>query len=125
MIRREEGEQRALIQWADLHPWGPDLIAIPNGHALGYKRGIMSAMGVRVGVSDLFLSVPMAKAGDPPYLRRPGLWIELKAKGGRVSMAQADWLLRKRAQGYAAECCFSFEEAKAAIERYLAGEWEG
>lgn len=59
---------------------GVRILAIPNGgwrHPATAKR--LRAEGVRPGVPDLFI---------PSW----NVWVEIKrAKGGRVSQAQADW----------------------------------
>lgn len=67
--------------------------------------------GVKKGVPDLFLAVPKKACG--------GLWIEMKKKGGKVTLEQREWLAKFVMQGYQAEVCYSFEEAKDIILRYI------
>lgn len=72
-------------------------------------------LGVRSGVPDMFLPVPMGGSH--------GLFIELKrAEGGRLSEAQRKWLTWLGELGYTAVCCHGWEEAKAAIEDYMRAE---
>ena len=113
----EEQEQAAVIQWRDLmigrFPCLKNLIHIPNGglrsksEAVRFKR-----LGVRAGVSDLFL--PVARKGYH------GLWIEMKRqKGGKLSKDQKEWINDMFEQGYLAVRCDGAEEAIGMLERYL------
>jgi hypothetical protein len=112
----ESAEQAKLVEWADLnrgqYPELSLLHAIPNG---GYRNITtatrLKAEGVRAGVPDLCL--PVARGG---YY---GLYIELKAKGGRVQGNQREWLQQLTAQGYKAVVAFGFNEAREIIEEYL------
>jgi hypothetical protein len=76
---------------------------------------ILKAMGVRAGVSDLFLPVP---AGG-----KHGLWLELKALGGAISTEQRVWLGEMRKNGYSAFLCVGWEDARDRIVEYLGGEF--
>jgi hypothetical protein len=97
--RSEHIEQREFVQWARQNT--PMLIiAIPNGG----KRGKLEAMrlqaeGVTAGVPDL--QIPMFN-----------LWIEMKAKGGRLSPVQK--AMHERlvdVEGQTVEVCYSTAEA--------------
>jgi hypothetical protein len=93
------------------------LFHIPNGGSRSGREGVMfKAMGVKPGVSDLFLPV---KHWDG----RGGLWLEMKAEGGRESEDQIKWLNLMRSGGYEARLAFGWEEAVEAIKEYLGGEW--
>jgi len=114
----EAHEQRTLIQWATLaaveEPRLRLLMMIPNGAARPGTRGALVAQGLRSGVPDLFLPVPSG--------RYHGLWLELKRRsGGRVTPEQREWITRLRGQGYRAEVCRGWEEARHCIVDYLAG----
>ena len=113
----EEQEQAAVIEWRDLmavqFPALEDLIHIPNGglrsksEAVRFKR-----LGVRPGVSDLFLPEPVGKYH--------GLWVEMKRQeGGKLSPAQKDWLDRMNRKGYLAVRANGAEEACEVIYKYL------
>lgn len=109
----EEIEQQAFIKWAHTHPLIRDLVFhIPNGGRRNRLEGAkLKRMGVRAGVSDLFIPYPAHG--------RHGLWIELKSASGSLSAAQQEWLVKMRALGYGAEVAHGWEGAKAAVERYL------
>ena len=120
MKNEEAREQSALIKWAEFstakHPCLRFLFAIPNGG----KRNVITAMnmkreGVKSGVPDLFLAHP-SKGFH-------GLFIEMKKrKGGKTSEAQNRWLTMLSAEGYRAEVCQGWEEAKNVIEQYITSE---
>ena len=116
----EEQEQAAVMEWRELmqyqFPDLEDLIHIPNGglrsksEAVRFKR-----LGVRPGVSDLFLPSPVGKYH--------GLWIEMKRKkGGRLEPEQKDWIERMNRKGYLALVAHGAEEACDMIYQYLTGE---
>jgi len=118
----EAGEQSMLIQWADRIAWKyPEatlLFHIANGgHRDAIEAAHLKAQGVKAGVPDLFL--PTAKGGYN------GLFLEMKAPGGRLQPNQREWLDTLNEQGYRAVTCFGFEQAKAEIERYLQSEKPG
>ena len=115
----EEQEQAAVIEWRDLmavqFPALEDLIHIPNGglrsksEAVRFKR-----LGVRPGVSDLFLPEPVGKYH--------GLWVEMKRKkGGKLRPDQKDWIDRMNRKGYLAVRADGAEEACEVIYKYLTG----
>ena len=115
----EHLEQVALMQWASLptslkrYPELELLHAVPNGgHRFISVAKAMKAEGVKPGVPDLDLPVPRG-----PFI---GLRIELKAKGGKESPPQRWWRERLTAHGHRALVCVGWEEAKRAIETYLA-----
>lgn len=111
--RTENWEQRQLVQWARKYPWGQLLFHIPNEN-----HHHDTPLGVRSGVPDLMLPVPM---GD-----RHGLFIEMKrADGGRLSETQRKWLTWLNELGYEAVCCHGWGAARDAIERYMGLEQQG
>lgn len=130
MIHREDAEQKALIDWADLVPMPPGLalhrgakvgeylFAVPNGGARGrIEAARLKGLGVRSGVSDLFFSFP--SPGAPP---KHGLYIEMKAPkphGARVTANQHAFQERMLFAGYAAVICFGWDAARRAISMYL------
>jgi hypothetical protein len=112
----EHQEQATLFRWAAFAEarW-PELAllhAIPNG---GHRNKVVAAKlkaeGVRAGVPDLCL--PVARG------RWHGLYIELKAKGGRASPRQLEWFGALRRQGYRVELCVGWTAARQVIEGYL------
>jgi len=113
---REHREQVALVEWAQLiTPRCPALallFAIPNGGARHPAVAAkLKAEGVRAGVPDLCL--PVARGGFH------GLYVELKAAGGRVAPAQQQWHERLRAEGYAVVVAVGWVAAARALCDYL------
>jgi hypothetical protein len=113
----EDTEQAALMTWARWQQFegcklSDYLHHSPNGGKRDAREaGRLKAQGVMAGFPDLFLFVP--RAG------RHGLFIELKAKGGRVTERQSEVMHRLKTQGYECKVCFGFDEAKDAILGYL------
>ena len=112
----EDTEQTIVIKWAQLmesrYPALKLLYHIPNGG----KRSIteakrFKAQGVKAGVPDLCLPYANGKYN--------GLYIELKAIGGRLSEIQKQWLTLLEIVGYKAVCCYGADEAIATIAKYL------
>lgn len=113
----EHYEQKALFLWAEYQakntPELSLLFSIPNGG----QRNIIIARklkdeGVKAGVPDMYL--PVARGSYH------GLFIELKSKDGVTSKNQDLWLRRLEEQGYMAQVCYGWQEAKEEIEKYLA-----
>lgn len=111
--------QVSVIQWWNYacHGWRLPafaLHAIPNAGA-GAQRGQagkMKAEGTRAGIPDLFLAVPVGRAG--------GLYIEMKrAVGGKVSPEQRAVMNYLMKAGYVVAVCRSLDEARETITRYL------
>ncbi len=130
MIHREDDEQKALIQWADVCPMpagmslhrgakiGDYLFAIPNG---GYRRpreaSRLVGLGVRAGVSDLFFAFP-----SPDVPIKHGLFIEMKAPkpyGRAPSKKQDQFAFKMREAGYKTALCYGWDGARLAIMDYL------
>jgi len=116
-VEREHFEQVALFDWAAYHlkrlPELALLFAIPNGGKRSKAvAGKLKAEGVKSGVPDICL--PVARGSYH------GLYIELKAKGGKASTNQLVWLEKLRDQDYYACVCVGWESARNVIESYLA-----
>ena len=105
-----------MMRWQGLPlPIGAYLFAVPNGGKRGkIEAAIMKAEGVRAGMLDLMLFVPVH-----PY---HGLFVEMKRlKGGRVSGAQEDCIEKLDSMGYKTAVCRGAEEARQTILGYLGG----
>ena len=125
-VHREAKEQEALFRWRAIvvasgrYPGIEWMFAIPNGaHLQGDagRRGMqwarLKAQGARVGVSDVFLPVPVNG--------HAGLWIELKAPkphSAPVSQEQKEWITAMLAQGYAAKVAYGWTHAVEIINDY-------
>jgi hypothetical protein len=89
------------------------LFAIPLQAARSPRNGArMKAEGARAGTPDLMLCVASRW--------KHGLFLELKTPIGRVSPVQKLMLWTLECQRYTVTVCRSTEEAKRAIEEYLA-----
>lgn len=114
----EDTEQASLFDWLRIKRYrGQPLItwafAVPNGgsrhpaEAAKFKR-----CGVKAGVPDVMLVLPAGAYH--------GLFLELKAYGGRLSDVQREFHAVLREAGYQVETCYGWVEASEVIENYLA-----
>lgn len=118
---KETVEQTTVVSWFRVqHRKIADcLFSIPNGSVLAgdkKQRAMQMARlkreGVLPGVADLFLMI--AKQGHH------GLFIEMKRKdGGKLSLAQKNFLSAALNQGYQAVVCTGADEAINVIKDYL------
>lgn len=87
------------------------VIHIPNERRCTPQHGaILKRMGVLSGVSDLFFP-----RGNGRY---PGMFMELKAPNGKLSIAQAQFLLDRTNDGYYCIVCYNAEDAIHAIKEF-------
>ena len=88
------------------------LFAVPNGGQRNkIVAGKMKAEGVKPGVPDYLLPVPMGG--------HAGLAIELKTATGYASKEQKQWIADLRAHGWRAEVCRGWEQAWNVVREYL------
>ncbi len=128
----EAQEQKTVIEYFS-HNWiGDYLIHIPNGGARSSARegANLKAMGVKAGVSDLFLVYPKGrvKVDIVSEVKYCGLWIELKrqikAYGSQaaayraVTKSQSKWLDSVEDVGYLSEVAYGADQAIKIIEAY-------
>ena len=116
----EHDEQVKLFQWAEqnLDRWDGvlwDMFSIPNAGKRSKRVGAyMVAEGLKAGIPDLFLPVPVGTY--------PGLFIEMKVNGNRPSAEQVKRIGRLRLRGYRVVVAYSASEAQGWIELYLDGK---
>lgn len=114
LVGREHNEQKALIKLCDGHAdkaYGT-IYAVPNAAKRSDAGGaIMRAEGLRRGFPDLCLPVPRGIY--------PALYIEMKGRGGRVSVYQHEWHRRLIDQGNAVFVCFGCDAAWDLVVRYM------
>lgn len=116
----EAEEQVLLFQWAShmalKYPAINLMFHIPNGGSRNLiEAKNLKKQGVKAGVPDIFL--PVARGGFH------GLFIEMKrSDGGRLSDAQADYIMKLRMQGYQALVCRGFDAATSIIKAYMEGD---
>ena len=116
MQQSEHIDQCLVVEWyRRQYPKQANLLfAIPNGGDRHIATAVkLKREGVLAGVSDLFLMIP---AGG-----YHGLFLEMKAKGGRVSDAQKAFIQSALDMGYQAQVAFGFSEAQIVIQNYLQG----
>lgn len=119
VIPTEEEEQTVVFSWAAIQEsrW-PELRLmhhIPNGGKRSKSEAArFRAAGVKAGVSDIFL--PCARCGYH------GLYIEMKARDGRVSHDQAEFLSGVTEQGYLGVVCYGADQAIKVISGYMEGK---
>lgn len=115
----EHAEQVSVFREAAIRaktdPRWSMLFAIPNGGKRNIVTAVkMKAEGVRAGVPDMFLPVPI---GD-----RCGLFVELKKRGGgKVSNAQREFM-RDLDPRYCAVVANGAQQAIDKILQYLGGK---
>jgi hypothetical protein len=113
----EDLEQCHLFDWLRLTRWRGRALAdyawhTPNGGSRNVREAVkLKRLGVKPGVPDVTLAIPAVGFH--------GLYLELKAHGGRVSPEQRAVHELLREQGYRVEVPFGWVEAAKAIERYL------
>jgi len=114
IIPKEHQIQKSIIEWAKYSPILREyLVCIENERKTSPIQGLnRKRMGVKSGVSDLFLAYPNGG--------KHGLWIELKRdKKSIVSASQQSWIDKMNSISYEAKVAYGFEDAKKIIETYL------
>ena len=114
--RSEDTEQIQVINWAHWHtgkyPELKWLHHIPNGGSRNRMEAAkLKEMGVKAGVSDLFLPCPKGIYG--------GMYIEMKFGSNRQTDKQKEFLADMVQNGYFVVTCYSAERAIEAIEEYI------
>lgn len=114
----EFDHQKYVFAWSrqpSIRAQYPDLsllFHIKNETTGGAKQvAIDKEGGVKKGVPDLFLPVPV--------LQFHGLFIEMKKEGGRVSDDQFWWLEHLKVNGYACAVCYGWKQAVEVLTWYL------
>lgn len=114
--RSEDTEQIQVVNWAHWntakYPELKWLHHIPNGGSRNRTEAAkLKEMGVKAGVSDLFL--PCCKG------IYHGMYIEMKYGGNRRTERQKEFLADMAGNGYFVVTCYSAEDAIHAIEEYI------
>lgn len=114
MQHKERIEQINFMNWVrENYPdiW-EDTYHFANERRCSVMEGRnLKKMGVKKGVSDIFVAVP--------YCGLSGLWIELKAEGGRLSEEQKEFITRMNSRGYLALAVWGADSAKAVFNAYF------
>ena len=111
----ESAHQRAVIDWARRHPLARRMYAVPNGgKRSAFEAARLKGEGVRAGVPDLCLNLPRGGAH--------GLFVEMKAPGGRESPEQKLVMEELVEEGYCVIVAHDALLAIEAIRAYLDGQ---
>lgn len=120
-MRRKVGseslEQQAVVTYCAFQAWrlpnSDKIFHIPNGgwRTITEAKRFKSE-GVKKGVPDLFLPVPMSGYH--------GLFIEMKRPDGKnkPTAEQKEWQSYLSASGYKSIVCYGYEEAVREIQKY-------
>ena len=121
IIPSENQEQRALVKWLSYHPIVRDFFCKNNNEGKrtevqGYN---LRLMGLRRGVSDLFIYWPTKTYH--------GLWLEVKRnkkystseRSTATWIAQENFLEKVKSIGFAGKFCYGWVDGKKIIENYL------
>ena len=114
IIPKEYQIQQAIIDWSQYHPiLKLYLICVENERKCSILQGVKrKRMGVKSGVSDLFLAYP-----SNGY---HGLWVELKRnENAKVTIEQRAWIEKMNLIGYRAHIAYGFDHAVKIITEYL------
>lgn len=130
LIASESQEQKAIVKWLMYHPILKDFFCkndnegarktvVKQGKVI--PVGLFNAfeMGLRPGVSDLFIYYPS--------IHYHGLWLEIKRnkRYTKSEMSTNSWLAQEKfletvkSVGFAGFFCYGFEDCKNVIENYL------
>ncbi len=105
--QEEHCHQVALVDWLSWKYPALKFYAVPNGE---YRPMVVAkrlkAEGVSPGVPDICI---------PSWF----LYIEMKAKDGRVNKKQQEWLEHLEQSGYTTMVCYSCDEAIEKIIKFL------
>lgn len=113
-IGEESVIQLQVINWI-VQVGKMPVIHIANERSCSPQYGsFLKKMGVLAGVSDLFFP-----RGNGKY---PGMFIELKKPGGKLSPAQAIFLRDRVADGYICHIAYSANEAILMIKAFYSIE---
>ena len=117
MKQIESQHQRALFEWIQTQQARDSryskIFAIPNGGKRDKRTAAnLKREGVLSGVWDIFVPIPNPRSGAC------GLWIEMKAGNNKLTTNQEKFREGLTAY-YKFEVCYTWLEAKAAIEAYL------
>jgi hypothetical protein len=106
MVMTEDQEQMLFVQWFRRQYPTIRIFSIPNGGARHPAVAAkLKATGTSAGVPDLHV---------PEW----NLWIEMKrAKGGRLSELQKDWIAYLEGLGHSVIVGHGFEDAMAKVQQ--------
>jgi hypothetical protein len=118
-LQPEQVDHINIVNWFNYQfpELSDDFHHFANERKCSMQQGrLFKRMGVKKGVADFFLAVPIMNPEGPWYA---GLWIELKVGKGKLSVEQSEFLYRKNEMGYMAIAVWGFDAAIVVINNYL------
>ena len=113
-----KGKEDELQKWcAQYLSYQPDCLFfhVPNGGSRNrIEAAKLKGMGTRAGVADLIILHPTSAVYG-----YPGLFVELKVAGGKLSPAQNEFLLASDVRGYQVAVCWNFDGFKELVDGFL------
>lgn len=110
----EKQIQQMVIDWLNLHHLTKDKFhSIPNEGKRSVKTGrVMRSMGLKKGVSDIFLMIPTSQFH--------GMYLEIKRdKKSKISPEQLEFKKMALNQGYYACIAIGYDQCIEEINNYL------
>lgn len=112
----EESIHLSLMEWIAINPltkpYKDFFLHYPSEGKRSPRYGkLMKDLGMRKGVSDLFIAIPRHGYG--------GAWIELKSACGNLKKEQKQFLEDMHQQNFFASACWSFDDAVKVIAWYF------
>jgi hypothetical protein len=107
---------KTVMEWVRLHDdIAPFVMHFPNEGKRSTRYGMfLKALGMRAGVSDLFIAMPR-------HIYH-GAWIEIKTTQGIISAAQSSFLADMTRQDYYATVCRNVDDCINTIDWYCFGK---
>ncbi len=114
----EHDDQVRVFQWAQLSQGAYPELELLHANPNGGLRNIqvarkLKAEGVKSGIPDMTLPVPVGKYH--------GFYLELKHGKNKPSPEQINWITALRQKGYCVEVAWGWEAAIQTIKDYLEG----
>lgn len=113
-LQPEQAEHINVVNWFNYQfpELQQDFHHFANERRCSIQQGrLLKRMGVKRGVSDFFLALPLNG--------KSGLWLELKVGKNKPTKEQLSFLSRKESRGYEALIAWGFDSAKEIIWDYL------
>jgi hypothetical protein len=119
-MQKEDALQIAVATYLNLQYPNVLWCHVPNGGSRNAIEGAkFKKMGVKPGVSDILIFEFKEAGWDGRHFSVCGLAIELKIKPNKPTPEQLNFMERLRNQNWVTGICYTFDEAKLAIDTYL------
>lgn len=112
-IKHHESDiQKNCVRWFRFAYPQLIIFSIPNGGSRNVIEAVrLKDEGLLAGVSDLFIPKPNRISA--------GLFIEMKAPGGKPTLSQVSFMQKMLSLGYECKICHSFDEFREVVDNYL------